>query len=101
MKFSKFLEEERVSSVVKRSLLSAIKRPKKNVIVVNDKEVIVKPEGSGVSFTFDQDMYELSMTITDLIDTIGGYKQKIRNKGKMVVFTVQPQAWGDTGAFKK
>jgi len=101
MKFKEYLKEERISSAVKRSLLDAIKHPKKNAIVVGDKEVIVTPEGSGVSFTFDQDMYELTMTITDLIDTMGGYKQKIRNKGKNIVFTVQPQAWGDTGALSK
>jgi ArsR family metal-binding transcriptional regulator len=89
MKFSKYLKEERISSKVKRSLLATIKHPKKNVIVVGDKEVIVTPiDNGGVSFTFDKDMYELSMTITDIVDTLDEYTQKSQNKGDKVVFTV-------------
>jgi len=91
MKFIKYLEEERVSSAVKRSILSAIKHPKKNVIVVGDKEVTVTPQGQGVSFIFDEDMYELAMTITDLVDGMDEYKIKPSKKDGKSILMISPE----------
>lgn len=91
MKFKEYLKEERISSAVKRSLLAAIKHPKKNVIVVGNKEVTITPQGQGVSFIFDEDMYELAMTITDLVDEMDEYKIKPSKKDGKSILIVLPE----------
>ena len=92
MKFAKYLEEERISSSVKRSLLGLIKHPKKNTVISGEDEIFVVPSPpAGVTFTFNKDLYELSMTITDLVDKIGGYKIKSSKKDNKTMLTITPE----------
>ena len=82
MKFVKYLEEERTSGKVKRAILGSIKDPKKDVIKFANGEILVVPRPpAGVTFTFNPDEHELAMTITDLVDKLGGYKVKPSKKG--------------------
>ncbi len=82
MKFAKYLEEERTSSKVKRAILGSIKDPKKDTIKFANGEILVVPRPpAGVTFTFDSKEHELAMTITDLVDNLGGYKLKPSKKG--------------------
>ena len=85
MKFAKYLDEERTSAKVKRAILGSIKDPKKDVIKFDNGEILVIPRPpSGVTFTFNPDEHELAMTITDLVDNLGGYKIKPSKKGLII-----------------
>lgn len=91
MKFEKYLAEERIQSATKRAFIGAIKKPKKDTIKVGEREILVTPKGKGVSFIFDENLYELSMTLADLVDSLGEYTVEQAKKNKKIMFTVSPK----------
>ena len=92
MKFAKYLEEERTSGKVKRAILGSIKNPKKDVIKFDNSEILVVPSPpAGVTFTFNPEEHELAMTITDLVDNLGGYKIKPAKKSGKSFLTITPE----------
>ena len=61
------------------------KKPKKDTIKVGESEILVTPKGGGVSFIFDENLYELSMTLADLVDSLGEYTVEQAKKNKKII----------------
>jgi hypothetical protein len=81
MKFSNFVNEERLHSKDKRVIMSFINEPptsKKPFKLETGQIVKVEPTTGGVKFTFDKDDFEVATTIVDIVDAMGGYKFKAK-----------------------
>ena len=71
------LKEERIHSKDKRAIMGYIKDPKAVQYKMRDGNILkVKPVGDGVNLSFDKDNFELAMTITDIVDSLGASTSK-------------------------
>lgn len=91
MKELKNLAESRISSTAKRTLIGLIKNPKKVNINIDGMKVTSKPMHDGIIFTLPADDFEISMALTDIVDTIGGYKFKANTSKQHMTFEVVPK----------
>jgi hypothetical protein len=86
-----YITEEKVSSKAKRTLISLIKKPEKANIDVNGMKITSKPSKDGIIFTFPSDDFEVSMVLTDIVDTIGGHKFISKADKHYMTFEVIPK----------
>jgi len=82
--------EQNLSSYDKKVIIDAIKNPPtlKFKTTIGGVGVTVAPDSGGVKFVFDPEEYELEATLADIVDEMGGYKFKSRNKGNSFEFIV-------------
>lgn len=85
------VKENRISSKAKRTLIGLIKKPEKMNIDINGMKVTSKPMGDGVIFTLPADDAEISMTLTDIVDSLGGYRFKTSSSKQHMTFEVKPK----------
>ena len=85
------VNESKVSSTAKRTLIGLIKNPKKGNVNIDGMRVTSKPMHDGVVFTLPADDFEISMALTDIVDTIGGYKFKANASKAHMTFEVVPK----------
>ncbi len=85
------VRESRISSTAKRTLIGLIKNPKKVNINIDGMKVTSKPMHDGIIFTLPADDFEISMALTDIVDTIGGYKFKASASKQHMTFEVVPK----------
>jgi hypothetical protein len=90
--------EQKLSSYDRKMVIDSIKNPPtvRFSTTINDTKVAVSPEEAGVKFVFDPEAYELEMALADIVDSIGGFKFKSRNKGNSFEFIVIPKTRRDS-----
>jgi hypothetical protein len=89
--------EQKLSTYDRKVIIDAIKNPPtvRFSTTINDTKVAVSSEEDGVKFVFDPEAYELEMTLADIVDSVGGFKFKSRNKGSNFEFVVLPKTRRD------
>ena len=82
--------EQKISSYDRKLVADAIKNPPtvRFSTTISGVSVIVSPDSEGTKFAFDPEAYELEATLADIVDDLGGYKFKSRNKGSNFEFIV-------------
>lgn len=91
--------EQKLSSYDKKMIIDAIKNPPtiKFRTTIGGVAVSIVPDEEGTKFVFDAEAYELETSLADMVDEMGGYKFKSRNKGNTFEFITMPK----TGNRKK
>lgn len=93
------LNEEKVNNADRKMLQKYISEPKNTKEVLKsfskhydeeERELTVKKKSNGVQFTYNMDFYDVTVTLLDIIDSMGYKKYRVDDEGSinMTAFTV-------------
>lgn len=85
------VNESSISTKVRKTMVGLIQKPGKANIDINGMKVTSKPTKDGVIFTIPADDFEMSMAITDVIDSVGGYRFNTKKSKQHMTFEVKPK----------
>ena len=77
--------------MAKRTLIGLIKKPNSTTVDINGMKVTSKPSKDGIVFTLPANDFEISMALTDIVDTLGGYQFTTNKSKQHMTFEVRPK----------